>query len=136
MATRLINNLGEGGPSICIVLKRLNQHMTTNNLHDKMQSAYKQHHSTETALMRVQHDIVRNLDSGRCVMLVLLDTSAAFDTINIDILLNTLGSRFNIGGTALDWFRSYLTGRSQCVTVGSSSSITTLIYHGVPKAQF
>ena len=66
-------------------------------------------------------------------MLVLLDTSAAFDTINIDILLNTLGSRFNIGGTALDWFRSYLTGRSQCVTVGSSSSITTLIYHGVPQ---
>jgi hypothetical protein len=45
-------------------------------------------------------------------MLVLVDTSAAFDTINIEILLNTLGSRFNIGGTALDWFRSYLTGSS------------------------
>ena len=66
-------------------------------------------------------------------MLILLDTSAAFDTINIDILLNTLGSRFNISGTALDWFRSYLTGRSQCVMVGSSSSNTTLIYHGVPQ---
>ena len=131
---RPISNLAFIGKLIeHVVLKRLNQHMTTNNLHDKMQSAYKQHHSTETALMRVQHDIVRNLDSGRCVMLVLLDTSAAFDTINIDILLNTLGSRFNIGGTALDWFRSYLTGRSQCVTVGSSSSITTLIYHGVPQ---
>ncbi|KAI0210193.1 putative RNA-directed DNA polymerase from transposon BS [Lamellibrachia satsuma] len=131
---RPISNLAFIGKLIeHAVLKRLNQHMTTNNLHDKMQSAYKQHHSTETALMRVQHDIVRNLNSGRCVMLVLLDTSAAFDTINIDVLLNTVGSRFNIGGTALDWFRSYLTGRSQCVTVGSSSSITTLIYHGVPQ---
>ena len=66
-------------------------------------------------------------------MLILLDTSAAFDTINIDILFNTLGSRFNISGTALDWFRSYLTGRSQCVMVGSSFSNTTLIYHGVPQ---
>ena len=66
-------------------------------------------------------------------MLILLDTSAAFDTIDIDILLNTLGSCFNIGGTALDWFRSYLTGRSQWVMVGSSSSNTTLIYHGVPQ---
>ena len=57
--------------------------------------------------------MVRNLDSGLCVMLILPDTSAAFDTINIDILLSTLGSRFNIGGTALDWFRSFLTGISQ-----------------------
>ena len=131
---RPISNLAFIGKLIeHVVLKRLNQHMTTNNVQDKMQSAYKQHHSTETALMRVQHDIVRNLDSGQCVMLILLDTSAAFDTINIDILLNTLGSRFNIGGTALDWFRSYLTGRSQCVMVGSSSSNTTLIYHGVPQ---
>ena len=57
--------------------------MATNKLHEKMQSAYKQHHSSETALMKVQHDIVRNLDSGRSVMLVLLDTSAAFDPIKI-----------------------------------------------------
>ena len=103
-----------------VVVKHLNQHMTTNNLHDKMHPAYKQHHSTETVLMRVQHDIVRNLDSGRCVVLILLDTSSAFDTINIDILLNTLGSCFNIGGTA--W-------GSHCVIVGLSSSNTTLIYH-------
>ena len=87
---------------------------------------YKQHNSTETALMRIQHDIVRNLDSGRRVMPVLLDTSAAFDTINTDILLlNTLISRTNINGMAFDWFSSYLTG--------SSSSNETLIYHDLPQ---
>ena len=89
--------------------------------------------STETALMKVQHDIVRNLECGRSVMLVLLNTSAVFDTINIEKLLSTLVSLFNIGGTALDWFRSYLTGRSQRVVIGSSSSNEIPIYHGVPQ---
>ena len=105
--------------------------MATNNLHDDMQSAYRQHHPTETALMKVQHDIVPTFDSGRFAMLVLVDTIAAFDTIKIDILLNTLVSRYNFGGTALDWFRSYLTGRSRYVMIGSSSSNATPIYHGV-----
>ena len=83
--------------------------------------------------MKVQHDIVRNLECGRSVMLFLLNTSAVFDTINIEKLLSTLVSLFNIGGKALDWFRSYLTGRSQRVVIGSSSSNAIPIYHGVPR---
>ncbi|KAK2190021.1 hypothetical protein NP493_89g05021 [Ridgeia piscesae] len=55
------------------------------------------------------------MEHWRFAMLVLVDTIAAFDTIKIDILLNTLVSRYNFGGTALDWFRSYLTGRSRNV---------------------
>ena len=77
--------------------------------------------------MRIQHDIVGNLDSGRCVMLVLLDKSAAFDTINTDIFLNTLVSRFGIADTGFDWLRSYLTGRSQCVMIGSNSNEHTAL---------
>ena len=131
---RPISNLAFIGKVIeKVVLKRLNLHMTENNLRDRMQSAYREQHSTETALMKVQHDIVQNLDSGHCVMLVLLDTSAAFDTINIDLLLNTLHQRFGIGGTAFDWFKSYLTGRSQRVAIGSSSSRATPVFHGVPQ---
>ena len=60
-------------------------------------------------------------------MLVLLDKSAAFDAINTDILLNTLASRFSIGDTAFDWLRSYLTGRSQCVMIGSNSNEHTTL---------
>ena len=80
--------------------------------------------------MKVKHDIVRNFDSGRSVMLVLLDTSAAFHTTNIEQLLITLISRFNVGSRALDWFRSYLTGRSQRVMIGSSSSNALPIHQG------
>ena len=94
---------------------------------------HREQHSTETALMNVQHDIVHNLDSGHCVVLVLLDTSAAFDTINIDMLLNTLHLRFGIGSTALDWFKSDLTGRSQRVAIGSSSSTATPVHYGVTQ---
>ena len=107
--------------------------MTENNLRDRMQSAYREQDSTEKALMKVQNDIVHNLDAGHCVMLVLLDTSAAIDTINIDLLLNTLHQRFGIGGTAFDWFKSYMTGKSQRVAFGSSSSTATPVYHGVPQ---
>ena len=118
------------------VLTRLNLHMTENNLRDQMQSAHREQHSTETALMKVQHDIVHNLDSGHCVMLVLLDTSAAFDTINIDMLLNTLHLWFGIGRTAHDWFKSYLTGRSQHVAIGSSSSTAPPSIMGYLRAQY
>ena len=73
---RPISNLAFIGKVIeKVVLKRLNLHMTENNLRDEMQSAYREQHSTETALMKVQHDIVHNLDYGHCVMLVLLDTT-------------------------------------------------------------
>ena len=82
-----------------------------------MQSAYKQLHSTETALVRVQNDILTEIDQKRGVILVLLDLSAAFDTIDHNILFNQLQHRLGISGTALEWFKSYLSGRTQSVSV-------------------
>ena len=108
--------------------------MATNKLPDKMQSDINNIIPQNTDLMKVQHDIVRDLDSGRSVMLVLLYTNAAFVMINIEQLLSTLVSRFNVGSTALDWFRSYLTGRSQLVLIGSFSSNAIPIYHGEPQS--
>ena len=108
------------------------QHIATKNLRDIMQSVYRQHHSTKTALVKVRHDIVHILVSGRCAMLLLLDSSATSDTINIDKLINNLVSRVNIDGVARDWFRFNLTGRYQCVTIDSSSSNTIPVCHGLP----
>ena len=65
-----------------VVLRRQNKHMSDHNLGETFQSAYRHNHSTETALMRVQHDSTKELDQDRGVALVLLDLSAAFDTIN------------------------------------------------------
>ena len=58
--------------------------------------------------MRVHNDIMISLDIGNSVILVLLDLSAAFDTVNHDLLLSRLEKRFGITGTVLNWFKSYL----------------------------
>ena len=79
--------------------------MSKNGLHEKMQSAYRTAHSTESTLIRVQNDILRQLDK-KGVILVLLDLSAAFDTIDHDHLFELLQNRFGIKGTALDWIKS------------------------------
>ena len=116
-----------------IVVNRLLLHMEKHNLHETMQSAYKQQHSTETALIRVQNDILTNLDKKRGVLLVLLDLSAAFDTIDHTTLLHQLQHRLGISGMALQWFDSYLTGRTQSVSVESVCSEPTPLRYGVPQ---
>jgi hypothetical protein len=88
-----------------------------NSLHDDMQSAYRTGHSTETALLRVHHDITYALDNNACVILLMLDLSSAFDVIDHDILFDRLQYSFGISGSALSWIRSYLTDRSQCISI-------------------
>ena len=80
-------------------------------LNEPLQSAYKPFHSCETVLLRVHNDILVAIDKRHCVMLLLLDLSAAFDTVDHDILLTRLHSKYSISGIALEWFRSYLTNR-------------------------
>ena len=98
-----------------------------------MQSAYKTYHSTETALLRVKNDILQFLDNRSCVALLLLDLSAAFDTVDHEILLHRLQSRFGIRGNALAWFKSYLSDRSQFVYIDGNSSQTLPLDCGVPQ---
>ena len=86
-------------------------HVDDNNLSELYQSAYKKHHSSETALIKVQDDILRAIGNNCCVILLLLDLSAAFDTVDHCILLDRLSHRFGITGNALEWFHSYLCNR-------------------------
>ena len=76
--------------------------MTTNDLHMPLQSAYKQNHSTESAL-KVKNDILLNMEAQKVTLLVLLDLSAAFDTVRHDTLLNRVKSRFGVDRKALEW---------------------------------
>ena len=95
-----------------VVAQQLTAHMRENNLHEQMQSAYRQNHSTETALLKVHSDILSAVDNGCVVVIVLLDDlTAAFDTIDHGILLRRLSHRFGVTGAALDWLRSYLADR-------------------------
>ena len=104
-----------------------------NNLRDFLQSAYSENHSTETALTRVHNDILMAMDKQNVVLLLMLDLSAAFDTVDHEILLARLENRFGVKGTALSWFRSYLTGRSQSVLVQGARSENRELRCGVPQ---
>ena len=96
--------------------------LCSNGLNEELQSAYKANHSCETALIRAQDDILKAIDSHPGVLLLLLDLSAAFDTVGHEILLGRLSAGFGIKGKALDWLRSYLTYRTQLVKVDDASS--------------
>ena len=102
-------------------------------MNESLQSAYKKHHSCETALLRVQNDILKSIDDKQCVVLLLLDLSAAFDTIDHKILLHRLRSRFGIKGKALSWLQSYLTDRSQSVQIDGFASSVRPLRFGVPQ---
>ena len=114
-------------------MSQLQDFMQENELYGKGQSAYRKCYSTESALLRVQNDVLRALDCRKDVILVLLDLSAAFDTVDHHILLKRLRDRYGIRGEVLQWFKSYLSERKQCVAVGSSLSKDHHLECGVPQ---
>ena len=73
--------------------QRLQEYLDRNNLSEPLQSAYRKHHSTESALIKVHNDIHQALDQKQVIFLVILDLSAAFDTIDKDILISRFSSR-------------------------------------------
>jgi exonuclease III len=116
-----------------VVLHQLSQHLLTNNLLSLHQSAYRAGHSTETALIRILNDILTSLDDDKISVLLLLDLSAAFDTIDHEILLTRLRINFGICDTALNWFRSYLSNRKQFVLIDENQSSKMSLDFGVPQ---
>ena len=105
-----------------VVAKQLVDHIHQHGLDKSYQSAYKSGHSTETALLSIKNDIHLSLSRGEATALVLQDLSAAFDTIDHSIRLSCLLDWFGVGGSALQWFSSYLTERFQSVKIGSTLS--------------
>ena len=99
----------------------------------KMRIAYRRGHSTETALLSIKNQIHLSLARGEATAVVLLDQSAAFDTIDHDKLLDCLRKWFGVGGRCLDWFKSYLSDCTQCIKIGSVLSETSKLKFGVPQ---
>ena len=116
-----------------VAAARLNTYLHDHQLHETLQSAYKAHHSVETALLKVHNDIMCALDSKKAVLLILLDLSAAFDTSDHGILLERLQHGFGIQGLALQWFSSYLHGRHQDVYIQGVASDEVSLNYGVPQ---
>ena len=116
------------------VISQENPHIQANCPLPTCASAYRDGHSTESALLKVQADILRNMEQQKVTILVLIDLSAAFDTIDHDILSGRLESNFGITGTALNWHKSYLETRKQCVVLENSvRSTESVLRYGVPQ---
>ena len=116
-----------------VVSQQLLQLLTTHDLIDKFQSAYRPGHSCETAILRVLNDVLCSADRGDLTILVLLDLSAAFDVIDHELLLSKLQYEMGITETALHWFISYLAERTQSVCINQTISKATPLICGVPQ---
>jgi hypothetical protein len=116
-----------------IIHSRINLHLQTFPSLCPFQSAYRKYHSTETALLRIHNDLLLASNEQQVSALVLLDLSAAFDTIDHHILLTRLNSTFGLSGSALSLLSSYLTDRFQYVTIANQSSAQKSLSTGVPQ---
>ena len=114
-----------------LVARQFVDYLNVSGLLPELHSAYRAFHSTETAVLKVLADIMREVDAGNLVILVLLDLSAAFDTVDHATLLERLKTSYGLGDTVLDWFTSYLGGRIQHARCGNSASIPTPVTCGI-----
>jgi len=131
---RPVSNLGFVSKVIeRAVADQIKSYLCANNLDDELQSAYRKKHSTETALLKVVSDIRSCIDQDKGVVLMLLDLSAAFDTVDYDILIGRLTNRLGIKGVVLQWLNSYLRSRTQAVTVMDAMSVLAELLFGIPQ---
>uniref|UniRef100_A0A2A4JRM8 Reverse transcriptase domain-containing protein n=1 Tax=Heliothis virescens TaxID=7102 RepID=A0A2A4JRM8_HELVI len=115
-----------------LVHKQLSFFLTSNSIISPFQSGFRAGHSTVTALLKVTDDIRWAMENRCLTVLVLLDFSSAFNSVDFDILLGILKS-INFSSSALTWFNSYLRGRSQCVRLQESHSDWCNLTEGVPQ---
>lgn len=116
-----------------LLLSRLLTHLNSFPSFSPFQSAYRKHHSVESALLKIQNDLLLAIENKSVTALVLLDLSAAFDTVDNNILLTRLSDYFGLSDSALNLLTSYLSSRTQSVVIDSVSSIPTVLKTGVPQ---
>ncbi len=115
-----------------VVFNQLSSFLSKHNLLDSNQSGFRRGHSTETVLLSVTEALRIAKADSKSSVLILLDLSAAFDTVNHQILLSTLSS-LGITGIPLRWFESYLNGRSFKVAWGGEVSTEHPLVTGFPQ---
>ncbi len=104
-----------------------------NYIYEEFQSGFRPRHRTETALVKITNDLQPWSDARSISLLVLLDLSAAFDTIDHDILIDRLQNYAGIQGQALSWFRFYLSDRYHFVYLNGEASLLSPVKYGVPQ---
>ena len=116
-----------------IVLSQLTSYLTENNIFEEFQSGFRKAYSTETALLKISNDLRWNYNNDKVSILILLDLSAAFDTVDHNILIQRLEKMVGISGTALKWINSYIRNRKFCVSMGNFTSSEREMHFGLPQ---
>jgi len=117
-----------------VVSTRLDKHMNDNHLHEPLQSTYRVNHSTETALLTLRCKMTFKL-----LMVIWLQCWSFWTSVQPLIqmtLLRCLSHEFAIKGNARKWFQSYLTGRTQAVTIGSETSTSQALVLVCPRTLY
>jgi len=104
------------------VASQTSAYLNDNKLFRPLQLAYRPRHSTETALLKTVNDALLAADQGMVTIIVLLDYSAAFDTVDHSIVVDILQNKFGVTSSSLQWFCNYLSGRSFSVSFNSQTS--------------
>jgi hypothetical protein len=112
---------------------QLTSYLERNNLLNDYQSGFRRGHSTMTALLKVTDDIRKSINDGMVTILVLLDFTKAFGSMDHDLLIDKLIHHYGLSDSSVAWFRSYLAGRSQSVRFEGRSSGWRDISSGVPE---
>ena len=115
-----------------VVLKQLQEYLTTNKLLFESQHGFRENFSTESAVIELIDYLKLQIDNQHIPMCLFLDLSKAFDTINFEIMLQKL-RHLGINNVALNWFESYLTNRKQYVSFNGIDSPTLVSSTGVPR---
>ena len=115
-----------------VILNQLFDHLNAVQALPDSQSAYRRLYSTETTMCSVINDLLVLMDNGKCGVLILLDLSAAFDTVVHTLLLDDCRA-IGIEGNALDYIQSYLENRTYCVQIGKSFSSVRHLERGIPQ---
>jgi len=115
-----------------VVQVRLQAFIDSNNLMPVTQSAYRQYHSTETTVTKLYNDMLLAADSGQLIALCLRDLTAAFNTVDHDLLLLCFERQFGLQGVVVQWFRLYLAGRSFHVLYCNQTSYAVYIVCSMP----
>ncbi len=118
-----------------LAAQQLTQYLQDSQLLPVLQSAYRHGHSTETAVLKIISNIfdAADADPSKVTLLGMLDLSAAFDTVDHEILLARLRQSYGIGDKVLSWLASFLDARSQMVDFGGSTSAPARLFCGVPQ---
>ena len=112
--------------------ERLYNFLVKHEILHELQFGFRANHSINHALVSLKEAIKNSLDNRRFSCGIFIDLQKAFDTVNHNILSMKL-EYYGIRGTALDWFKSYLSDRKQYVSVNGSNSSCLSVTCGVPQ---